>query len=93
MKTAYELAMERLEKESPSSGKKLTDDQKQRLGQMDEECKSKIAERRIMFDKEIRDLQMQGKFDEVEKAREAFTDEIKKLEEDKETKKNKIRQE
>ena len=92
MKTAYELAMERLEKESPTSAKKLTDDQKNRLGEVDEECQAKIAERRIMAEKEIRDLQMQGKFDEIQKAQDELATDIRRIEESKEKKKNKIRQ-
>ncbi|MFH1741774.1 MAG: hypothetical protein ABIH23_22440 [bacterium] len=93
MKTAYELAMERLEKESPSSGKKMTADQKKRLGEVEDQGQAKIAERRIMAEKEIRDLQMQGKFEEIRKTQDDLATDIRKIEEEKEVKKNRIRQE
>ena len=93
MKTAYELAMERLEKERPSSGKKLTDDQKKRLAEIENEYQAKIAERRIMNEKQLSELQMEGKFEEIEKAQDELAVEIRKLEEEKEEKKSEIRQE
>ena len=93
MKTAYELAMERLEKESPSSAKKLTDDQKKRLAEVENEAQAQIAERRIMTEKRINELSMEGKTDEIQKAQEELTADIRKIEEKKEEKKNQIRQE
>jgi hypothetical protein len=49
MKSAYELAMERLGGGSPS----LTDEQKQLLAEIDARMKSRIAETEIMFDQQI----------------------------------------
>jgi len=92
MKTAYELAMERLEKEAPSSGKKLTDDQKKRLGEVEDEYQAKVAERRILSEKSIQELRMQGKFEEARKAEEELAGDLRKLEKEKEQKKDKIRQ-
>ncbi|HPA48205.1 MAG TPA: hypothetical protein PLZ55_08375 [bacterium] len=93
MKTAYELAMERLEKESPRSDKKLTDDQKKRLGEVDEQHQAKVAERRIMSEKEVMDLLREGKQEEAGKAREQFIEDMRKMEEERESKKEKIRRE
>jgi hypothetical protein len=45
MKSAYELAMERLNKKSPTV--KLNDDQKKQLAELDSLYASKIAEREI----------------------------------------------
>ena len=42
MKSAFELAMSRLEKESPTQ--KLTDEQKAKLAEVDSEINAKIAE-------------------------------------------------
>ena len=47
MKSAYELAMERLNKASPVV--KLTNDQKKRLAELDAEYKAKIADREIFL--------------------------------------------
>jgi hypothetical protein len=93
MKTAYELAMERLEKESPRLQKPLTDDQKKRLAEIDEQYQAKIAERRILSEKQVMDLLREGKQEEAGKAREQFIEEMRKLEEEKESEKEKVRRE
>jgi hypothetical protein len=49
MKSAYELAMERLGGES----QELSDDQKAALADVDTKMKAKIAETEIMFDQQI----------------------------------------
>jgi len=47
MKSAYELAMERLEKKAPSLA--LTDEQKQQIGEIDSTFKARIAEQDGQF--------------------------------------------
>jgi hypothetical protein len=49
MKSAYELAMERLGGESNT----LTDEQKQAIADIDAGMKAKIAEAEIMFDQQL----------------------------------------
>ena len=49
MKSAYELAMERLGGES----KKLTEEQKQAIAEIDSKTKAKVAETEIMFDQQL----------------------------------------
>jgi hypothetical protein len=51
MKTAYELAMERLSKASPSV--KLSEDQKRQIGDLESQCAAKIAERELFLQGEI----------------------------------------
>ena len=51
MKSAYEIAMERLEKKAPT--KKLTDRQKARIAEMNSLYGSKIAERETFLQGEI----------------------------------------
>jgi hypothetical protein len=51
MKTAYELAMERLSKASP--GVKLSEDQKRQIGDLESQCAAKIAERELFLQGEI----------------------------------------
>ncbi len=49
MKSAYELAMERMGGES----KQLTDEQKQAIAEIDSKMKAKVAETQIMFDQQL----------------------------------------
>jgi hypothetical protein len=51
MKTAYELAMERLSASAPVA--KMTDDQKKALAELDSKCAAKIAERELFLKGEI----------------------------------------
>jgi len=51
MKTAYELAMERLGKTAPTV--KLTDEQKKEIAELESKCTAKIAERELFLKGEI----------------------------------------
>ena len=67
MKSAYELAMERLAKSDPSAGKPLTAEQKSRLAEIDRVYQGKLAERGIFLKKQLNDALADGKADEYEK--------------------------
>ena len=64
MKSAYELAMERLEKASPSIS--LTEDQKKQIAEVDSVCRAKIAEKELFLKDEIRKAQGAGNLEEAE---------------------------
>ncbi len=49
MKSAYELAMERLEKES-GPAKKLSDEQRDRIAEIDKKYEAEMAETRLNFE-------------------------------------------
>ena len=51
MKSAYELAMERLNKQSPPV--KLTERQKREIAELESKYKAKIAEREIALEAQI----------------------------------------
>ena len=51
MKTAFELAMERLQKSAPTV--KLTSDQKSQMAEIESKCAAKIAERELFLKGEI----------------------------------------
>ena len=51
MKSAYELAMERLEKSAPSA--KVTDEQRAVLAEIDSTYKARIAEREVFLQSEL----------------------------------------
>ena len=89
MKSAYELAMERLAKASPTLV--LTDEQKTQLAEIDSTYKAKIAERELFLRDEVRKAEAAGKFEEVEKLEKQLTSEIARLRQDCEAKKEKLR--
>jgi hypothetical protein len=89
MKSAYELAMERLQKGSPSV--KLTAEQKAELAEIDSAFKAKIAERKIFLTDQIRKAVAAGKFDDVESLEKQLTADVNRLQEDCEHKKEKLR--
>jgi len=91
MKSAYELAMERLSKSDPDAGKKLTPEKKARLAEIDSVYKGKIAEREIFLKKRLDEVLAEGKYDEVEKLRSQMAGERARLEEDRDAEKEAVR--
>ena len=89
MKSAYELAMERLEKSSPSVS--LTENQKKEIAEIDSMYRAKIAEKELFLKDQIRKAQAAGKFDEVESLEKQLSSEIRRLQEECEAKKEKLR--
>ena len=89
MKSAYELAMERLEKASPSIS--LTEDQKREIAEIDSAHRAKIAEKELFLRDQIRKAQSAGNVEEVEALEKQLTSEIRRLREDCEAKKEKLR--
>ena len=90
MKSAYELAMERLSKTSPTV--KLTDKQKKVIAELDAKYQAKIAEREIGLKDEIAKASNQGDWEAVEKLEKQLAHERKKLQTELEEKKEKARQ-
>jgi len=89
MKSAYELAMERLNKATPTV--KLTADQKKRLAELDSKYAAKVAEREITLNGEIAKAEAKGDLEELEKMRARLADERKSLHAELETKKELVR--
>ena len=89
MKSAYELAMERLQKGSPTMT--LTPEQKAELAEIDSSFSAKIAERKIFLTDQIRKAVTAGKFDDVESLEKQLTADVRRLQEDCEQKKEKLR--
>jgi hypothetical protein len=89
MKSAYELAMERLQKNAPTVS--LTPKQKEQIAEIDSTFKARIAEKELFLKDEIRKAQMAGKFDDAESLQQQLTTEIRRLQEDCEAKKEKLR--
>jgi hypothetical protein len=87
MKSSYELAMERLNKNAPS--KKLSDAQKKQLAELDSKYAAKIAGREIALETEI--AKAADDFEKEESLREQLICERKKLQSELEEKKEQIR--
>lgn len=92
MKSAYELAMERLEKDDPVSATPLTDKQKQALGEVDAKYQAKIAEREVFLDKQLLEARRSRDANAVEQVKTQMRNERLRLEEEREAAKNKIRE-
>ncbi|PYK63977.1 MAG: hypothetical protein DME50_16115 [Verrucomicrobia bacterium] len=89
MKSAYELAMERLEKASPSLA--LSEDQKKEIAEVDSVYRAKIAEKELFLKDQIRKAQAADKFEEAESLEKQLASEIRRLHEDCKARKEKLR--
>lgn len=89
MKSAYELAMERLEAKSP--GVHLTDAQKDRIAALEAKGKADIAAKELLLHGEIAKAEASGQLEEVDKIRRQLADEIRRLEEKRERAKEEVR--
>ncbi|HYG34430.1 MAG TPA: hypothetical protein VEC99_06575 [Clostridia bacterium] len=90
MKSAYELAMERLNKTAPTV--KLTDEQKKQLAELESQCAAKVAERELFLKEEIAKQIDKGDFEAVEQIEKQLVSDRKSIRADFEEKKEKVRQ-
>ncbi|MDO8540133.1 MAG: hypothetical protein Q7S40_06780 [Opitutaceae bacterium] len=91
MKSAYELAMERLAKSDPDSNRPLTAEQKSRLAEIDRVYKGKVAEREIFLKQQLEDAFAAQKFEDAEKIKQQLVNERARLEEEKDAEKERVR--
>ena len=91
MKSAYELAMERLRDEDSGERVVLTDEQKEQLAEIDRKYKAKIAEKEIFLQGKLRDAVRNRDYESVGQLEKQLTNERLRLEEEKESRKNQIR--
>ena len=89
MKSAYELAMERLNKQSPQT--KITGEQKKELADLDSRYAAKIAEREIFLKGELEKAAAKGDFEACEQLDKQLVSERKSLQAELEEKKEKVR--
>ena len=90
MKSAYELAMERLNKTSPTV--KLTAAQKKELAELDSKYAAKIAEREIASKSEMDKAAEAGDAEKLEQIQRQLSDDRKKMQSELEDKKERARQ-
>lgn len=89
MKTAYELAMERLSKTAPTT--RLTAEQKQALADLESKCKAKIAEREIFLQAELAKAREAGDAEAFTQLERQLASERRKFQEELEEKKEQVR--
>jgi len=91
MKSAYELAMERLgDGEKPV---KLTDDQKARLAEVDKKFDAKVAEKKLALGTLLNEARATANYVEIEQLEEQLARELTKFGKQREEAKDKIRSE
>jgi len=91
MKSAYELAMERLDASAPNSAKPLSAKQKAKLAEIDTLFKGKIAERAIFLKQKLAAAMAERNLAEIEQLRPQIASERVRLEEEREEAKNRVR--
>lgn len=91
MKSAYELAMERLAKSDPDAARPLTPEQKSRLAEIDRVYQGKVAEREIFLRQKLDAALAEGNAEEADKVRAQIASEKARLEEDRDAEKDAIR--
>ncbi len=89
MKSAYELAMERLNKSAPTV--KITEAQKKELAELDSVYAAKIAEREIFVKGELSKAMAKGDMDAAAQIEKQLLSDRRSLQADLEEKKEKVR--
>lgn len=91
MKSAYELAMERLNKADPQSSKKLTKEQKERIAEIDKIYRAKIAEKEIALEPKIQATRFAGEAETADQLQAELRKETQNLKDQMEREKEKVR--
>jgi predicted ATPase len=89
MKSAYELAMERLEAKDP--GLQLTDDQKKRIAEIEAKCKADIAAKELLLQGELAKAVTSNSPEEIAQIQRQLADEIRRFEERRDREKDAVR--
>jgi hypothetical protein len=92
MKSAYELAMERLNTTTPNENTPLTVAQKEELADLDNKYTAKIAEKKISVKKRISDANKNRNYQEIALAEKQLAIDIERIESDRESAKERVRQ-
>jgi len=79
MKSAYELAMERMDKEQPRHSMDLSDQQKTAISDVKNRRDAKLAERRIMYDQRTVEAKMAGDGDVLRTLQEEFVHDSQRI--------------
>jgi len=89
MKTAYELAMEKLRRKDAETGESRTpldEEQKKEIGEIRTIASARLAEREILYQADLRKARGAGDPEEIKKVEEAYRKDRTRIEEDREAK-------
>ncbi|HIG27684.1 MAG TPA: hypothetical protein EYQ50_07730 [Verrucomicrobiales bacterium] len=89
MKSAYELAMERLDQSNPVQS--LTEEQKNEIAEIGSIYSAKIAERELLLNPQIAEAEVAGDFTAVEQLKKQLAGDRTRLSAEMEEKKNAVR--
>ncbi len=89
MKSAYELAMERLEKSAPSV--KLSEPQRAEIAELESLYKAKIAEKEVFLGGEIAKARAAGEREELDALQLQLAREMRRLQNECEERKERVR--
>jgi hypothetical protein len=90
MKSAFELAMERLNKTSPTT--KISEEQRKELAELDSKYAAKIAERELFLKDEMEKAAGKGEWETMEQFQQQLVRDRKSLQAELEEKKEAVRQ-
>jgi hypothetical protein len=90
MKSAYELAMERLERQAPT--RQLSEKQKSEIAEIESTYRARLAERELFLKGEIAKSLAAGKIDEADSLQKQLAMDTRRLNEECETRKAKARE-
>ncbi len=91
MKSAYELALERLEKQAPTQ--KLTEAQKTEIAEIESVARARLAEKEVFLGEQIAKARAAGQIDEVAAIEKQLAAEARRIREECESKKERVRAE
>ena len=91
MKSAYELAMERLQASDPDGVKKLSGEQKEQLADIERRFRAKIAERELFLNQRLAEARAKRETEAIQQIEAEIVNEKKKLSEQMEEEKNRVR--
>jgi hypothetical protein len=89
MKSAYELAMERLEAQSPS--RKLSPEQIAEIAEVESLTQAKLAEKDLFLKDQLAKASASGDLEAVQQLQEQLQRELRRIRDDSEEKKERIR--
>ncbi len=89
MKSAYEIAMGRLEAESP--GTHLNAEQKERIAAIEAKCRADIAAKELLLQAEMAKAQATGASEELSQLQRQLADDIRRCEEKRDREKEAVR--
>jgi hypothetical protein len=91
MKSAYELAMERLSRESPTDNTPLSDAAKEQLAEIDRKFQAKIAEREVFLNRQILEARRSGDRQALDQLETQLRNERIRLNDERDSAKDKVR--